>query len=112
MEAVRPIDKLNPDVSALRIVAGHQSLRSVVDVRTAELVEALFLEARQPIVMFDVDCADSIIARLLAALWPGMRRQFATWGFALGPRVLDVPPFVFLFAPNISLLRFSLLQCL
>ena len=107
LEALRTFEKLNPDVSALRIVPGYQSLPLVVDARTAELVEALFLEARQPIVMFDVDCADSIIARLLAALWPGMRRQFATCGFALGPRSLDGRPFDFLCAPKSSRLRFS-----
>jgi len=107
LEALRPFDKLSPDVSALRIVAGPQSLPSVVDARTAELVEALFLEARQPIVMFDVDCADSIIARLLTALWPGMRRQFAACGLALGPRSLDGRVFDFLCAPKSSRPRFS-----
>ena len=107
LEALQPFDKLNPDVSSLGIMAGHHSLPSVVDARIAELVEALFLEARQPIVMFDVDCADNIIARLLTALWPGMRRQFATCGFALGPRSLDGRPFDFLCAPKSSRMRFS-----
>ena len=107
LEALRPVDKLNPSVSTLEIVAEAPPLPSVVDARTAELVEALFLESRQPIVMFDVDAADSIIARLLAALWPGMRRQFATCGFALGPRSLEGRLFDFLCAPKSSRLRFS-----
>jgi len=107
LEALRPVDKINPSVSALAIIAEDRPLPSVMDARTAELVEALFLETRQPIVMFDVDAADSIIARLLAALWPGMRRQFASCGFALGPRSLEERPFDFLCAPKSSRLQFS-----
>lgn len=107
LEALRPVDKVSPNASALEIGAEYQLLPPVVDARTAELVEALFLETRQPIVMFDVDAADNVIARLLAALWPGMRRQFAACGFALGPRSLDRRPFDFLCAPKSSRLRFS-----
>ena len=107
LEALRPVDKLNPSVSGLKIVAEDQPLPPIMDARTTELVEALFLEIRQPIVMFDIDAADSIIARLLTALWPGMRRQFAACGFALGPRSLEGRPFDFLCAPKSSRLQFS-----
>jgi hypothetical protein len=106
LEVLGPVEKLNRSVSALKIAAEDRPLPSVADARTAELVEALFLETRQPIVMFDVDAADSIIARLLTALWPGMRRQFAACGFALGPRSLEGRPFDFLCAPKSSRLRF------
>jgi hypothetical protein len=107
LDALRPIDKLNPCARALKIVAEDQPLPSIIDDRTAELVEALFLEARQPIVMFAVDDADIIIARLLTAFWPGLRRQFAACGFALGPRSLEGRSFDFLCAPKSSRLRFS-----
>jgi hypothetical protein len=107
LDALRPVDKLNPSARALNIVAEDQPLPSIIDDRTAELVEALFLEARQPIVMFDVDGADIIIARLLTAFWPGLRRQFAACGFALGPRSLEERSFDFICAPKSSRLRFS-----
>jgi hypothetical protein len=107
LDALRPVDKLNASVTALEIVAEDQPLPSVIDARTAELVEALFLETRQPIVMFDIEAADSVIARLLTALWPGMRRQFAACGFALGPRGLEGRLFDFLCAPKSSRPRFS-----
>jgi hypothetical protein len=107
LDALCPVDKQRPIVSDLMVVDDQRPLAPVRDSRTTELVEALFLEARQPIVMFDIDSADAIIARLLTALWPSIRRQFSTCGFALAPRSVDGRPFDFLVASSDARVRFS-----
>ena len=107
LDALRPVDKSKPEVASLAPSNMSASLPLVTDPRSGELVEALFLETRQPIVMFDVENADIIIARLLTALWPGMRRQFASCGMALAPRSIEGRPFDFLCAPKGSRLRFA-----
>jgi hypothetical protein len=107
LDALRPVDKAKPEAASLTAGIETASLPVVTDLRAGELVEALFLETRQPIVMFEVMDADLIIARLLTALWPGMRRQFATCGMALAPRSLEGRPFDFLCAPKSSRLRFA-----
>jgi hypothetical protein len=75
--------------------------------RTVELTEALFLEDRQPIVVFGASDADLIITRLLTALWPGMRRGFSACSFALGPRSASGQPFDLLFSPKDLRSRFA-----
>lgn len=107
LEALRPVDKTEPNVASLTVSNKNVLLPAVADQRTGELIEALFLEVRQPIVMFEVGCADIIIARLLTALWPGMRRQFSSCGMALAPRSLEGHSFDFLCAPKSSRLRFA-----
>lgn len=78
----------------------------VYDPRRFELVEALFLEARQAIVMFDCDEAEAITARLLTALWPKLRGSFAFGTFALAPRTIAGRSFDLLFAPSNARSRF------
>ena len=79
----------------------------VSDSRVVELVQALFLEAVRPIVVFNAPEADLIATRLLVALWPGLRRSFSICTLALGPRRLGERGFDLVFAPITSLSRFS-----
>jgi hypothetical protein len=107
LKALRPAIGGDLTIEPLKIAPDSEPLPPVTDPRTAELIEALFLESRQPVVMFDVASSDSIIARLLAALWPSMRRSFATCGFALAPRSLEGRAFDLLCAPKTAWPRFS-----
>ena len=79
----------------------------VSDARVVELVQALFLEAVRPIVVFNAPEADRIATRLLVALWPGLRRNFSICTLALGPRHLGERGFDLVFAPITSRARFS-----
>ena len=72
-----------------------------------ELVEALFLEKRSAVVVFDAPGSEEIALRLLTALWPGMRRRFSLCTFALSPRKLSGKSFDLLFAPKSARTHFS-----
>jgi len=72
-----------------------------------ELVEALFLEKRSAIVMFEAPSPKLIALRLLSAFWPGMRRNFSLCTFALSPRSISGKSFDLLFAPKSARSRFS-----
>ena len=72
-----------------------------------ELVEALFLEKRQAIVVFEPADADAIALRILAALWPVMRGSFSVCTYALAPRTLLGRPFDLVFAPKSVQARFA-----
>lgn len=72
-----------------------------------ELVEALFLEDRKPIVVFDAPDPEGITLRLLTAFWPSFRRTFAASTFALSPRTLGGRSFDLVFAPRHARPRFS-----
>ena len=73
----------------------------------AELVEALFLEKRSAIVVFEAPSPEGIALRLLTAFWPSMRRNFSLCTFALSPRTLSGKSFDLLFAPKSARARFS-----
>jgi hypothetical protein len=75
--------------------------------RLPELVEALFLEGRRPIVIFDSPDAEPIALRVLTALWPSRRRTFATCTRCLSPRKLKGRDFDLVFAPSDARSRFS-----
>jgi hypothetical protein len=96
-------------VSALEIPEGDDTPPPVSSASTIELVEAIFLENRQPVIVFDaIDVeAEHIAIRLLTALWPSVRRNFAICTFALGPRKVGVRAFDLLFAPKSARTRFS-----
>lgn len=79
----------------------------VTEPRRFELVEALFLEERQPIVMFDCTEAELISLRLVNALLSSIRSTFAFCTYALAPRFIDGRPFDLLFAPSDARARFS-----
>ena len=83
------------------------SIGLVSDPRTPEIVEALFLESRQPTVVFEAPEADLIAERLLMSLWPAMRRSFAVCTFALAPRKLGSRDFDLVFAPKTARSRFA-----
>ena len=72
-----------------------------------ELVEALFLEQRKPILVFDCDEADFITTRLYEVFWPGLRKKFAACTFALGSRSINGKPFDLLFSQSDLRTRFS-----
>ena len=72
-----------------------------------ELVEALFLEKRSAIVVFDASSPEEIALRLLTAFLPGMRRRFSLCTFALSPRRLSGKSFDLLFAPKSARTHFS-----
>ena len=73
----------------------------------AELVEALFLEKRRAIVVFEAPSPEETALRLLTAFWPSMRRNFSLCTFALSPRTLAGKSFDLLFAPKSARTRFS-----
>lgn len=72
-----------------------------------ELVEALFLEKRVPVTMFEMPDTRLVALRLLTALWPALRGSFSLCTFALSPRYLASRPFDLLFAPKSARSRFS-----
>lgn len=79
----------------------------VKDPRRFELVEALFLEDRKPIVMFDCAEAELIALRLESALLSSIRSNFAFCTYALAPRFIEGRPFDLLFAPSDARARFT-----
>lgn len=86
---------------------GGMPPEGVCDGRVIELVQALFLESVRPVVLFNAPEADLIAARLLVALWPGLRRSFSICTLALGPRRLGERDFDLVFAPITARSRFS-----
>jgi len=72
-----------------------------------DLVEALFLETRSPVVVFEQPDARAVALRLVNAAWPALRSSLSICTFALAPRHLDKRPFDLLFAPKTSRTRFS-----
>jgi hypothetical protein len=72
-----------------------------------ELVEALFLEKRSAIVIFEAFNQEIIAIRLLTAFWPSMRKNFSICTFALSPRSLSGKSFDLLFAPKSARSNFS-----
>ncbi|WP_354043590.1 hypothetical protein [Devosia sp. UYZn731] len=72
-----------------------------------ELVEALFLEARKPIVAFESADADLVATRLLTAFWPSFRGAFSLCTYALGTRKIGGRDFDLLFSPKTARSRFS-----
>jgi hypothetical protein len=82
-------------------------LEAVHEARLPELVEALFLESRRPIVVFGSEDAEPIALRVLTALWPSRRRTFAICTRCLSPRKLKGRDFDLVFAPNEVRSRFS-----
>ncbi|HLO78903.1 MAG TPA: hypothetical protein VK196_20795 [Magnetospirillum sp.] len=104
------IDNLPEQVDATRCsvsISSTEPLPPVLDFRAGELVEALFLEEAQPVVVFDAPAPELIALRLLTALWPSMRRKFAMSTFALSPRKIGGRDFDLVFAPKDARSKFS-----
>ncbi|WP_146255425.1 hypothetical protein [Azospirillum sp. TSA6c] len=99
---------LRPDpIPPIAVPIETDDFGPVLEQRLPELVEALFLESRQPIVVFDSPDAESVALRVLTALWPSRRRTFATCTWCLAPRKLKGRNFDLVFAPRDARNRFS-----
>lgn len=72
-----------------------------------EIVETIFVEKRESMVVFGALFAEAIVFRLLMAIWPSMRRSFSVCTFALAPRSLCGRSFDLQFAPMSARVRFS-----
>jgi hypothetical protein len=79
----------------------------VSDHRTVELVEALFLEVRKPVVVFDASEPETTAMRLLTAAWPSLRRAFSICSWALAPRRISGRDFDLVFSPKSARARFG-----
>jgi GTPase-associated protein 1, N-terminal domain type 1 len=99
--------RFDEKLTSLKPVDAAPTLRRVTDPRRIELVEALFLEARQPIVIFDFPEAETAAERILTALWPAMKQSFAVCTFTLAPRKIEGRSFDLTFAPKGARGRFS-----
>lgn len=75
--------------------------------RATELIEALFLEERAPIVVFDAENPEALALRLITSLWPGFRRGFSMSTLARSPRTIGRRSFDLVFASKESRPRFS-----
>ncbi|MER8779422.1 hypothetical protein [Mesorhizobium sp. M0977] len=104
------IDRLPGDGDATRApvsLSASAPLPPASEFRGDELLEALFLEEPRPVVVFNVPHADMVAIRLLTALWPSMRRNFALCTFALSPRKLRGRDFDLVFAPKDARAKFT-----
>ncbi|MFL6388859.1 MAG: hypothetical protein ACJ71U_15360 [Terriglobales bacterium] len=108
IQRLKPVDRHNVLVEPFDMDSdNNRNIPPVNLCRTTELVEALFLEERQPIVVFGTTESDLIITRLLTAFWPGIKRNFSTCSFALGPRTVAGRPFDLVFSPKELRSRFA-----
>jgi hypothetical protein len=108
IEKFRVVDRQNLEAETFTITSTLcREIPPVEASQTIELVEALFLEERQPVVVFGATEADLIITRLLTALWPGIKLVFSTCSFALGPRTVSGRPFDLVFSPKELRSRFA-----
>lgn len=82
-------------------------LAPVLDAPVDELIEALFLEQRKPILVFDSHEQLAILERLYTIFWPSIRREFASCTFSLSPRSINYRPFDLLFTIGNMRTRFS-----
>ncbi len=71
-----------------------------------ELVEALFLEDRQPI-LWIADNPQNAILRIVDSLWPALRGNFAFQTYALKPRSINDRPFDLVAVPRRARGRFA-----
>ena len=99
-------ERLDSDSFAFHSAEPHP-LPSIEASQTVELVEALFLEERQPVVVFGAPQAELVITRLLTALWPGLKQSFSVCSYALGPRLASGRPFDLVFTPKELRSRFA-----
>lgn len=72
-----------------------------------ELVESIFLEHRQPILVFNSKDAENITIRLYSVFWPSLRGKFACCTYALSQRSINNRLFDLLFAPQTVKTKFS-----
>jgi hypothetical protein len=107
---VELVTRVGPDRIAERgvpIATVVAPLPPVDILQGTELLEALFLEDRVPIVVFDAERPDTIAVRLLTAFWPAFRRNFSVSTFCRSPRMIARRSFDLVFAPKDSRSRFG-----
>ncbi|MGH9498158.1 MAG: hypothetical protein ACRD3L_03370 [Terriglobales bacterium] len=107
IELLMPVDKQEIAVASIEFDQHPVQLPKIVSKTAIALVEALFLESRKPIVLFDEMESTLIAERLLSAFWPAMRRVFSLCTMALSPRSVSGTPFDLMFAPRGARSRFS-----
>jgi len=90
-----------------RAPAALALLPSVEPLQGTELIEALFLEDRAPIVVFDAETPEPLALRVTTALWPAFRRTFSMSTFARSPRTIGRRSFDLVFASKESRSRFA-----
>lgn len=100
-----------PDISLFNEIEVHREIEAeylpVVGSSTSELVEAIFLEKRQPIAVFGSNDGDLIATRLIEGVWPALRCALAICTHANSPRSVQGRPFDLLFAPVIARSNFA-----
>lgn len=96
----QPAERRAPNAVALMLPA-------IDPLQGTELIEALFLEERAPIVVFDAENAELLALRLTTALWPGFRRTFSMSTFARSPRTIGRRSFDLVFASKEARSRFA-----
>ena len=107
LDLLTPIDKEHVDAEQQFFEEHSVLLAPVLTDRVIDLVEALFLEDRKPIAIFDEREAETIGLRLLTALWPAMRRNFSVCTFALSPRTIGGKSFDLVFSTKGARSRFA-----
>lgn len=105
--SIEPINRAAIHAGPLEIETKHKALPPIEAIRGIELVEALFLEDRQPIVVFDEPEAEIVSRRLLTAFWPSLRKSFSVCTYALGPRQIAGRTFDLVFSSHESRSRFA-----
>ncbi|MGN7766811.1 hypothetical protein ACTJJM_04835 [Stenotrophomonas sp. 22692] len=103
------LDSLGPKIVAepMQLPTTSGGIDTVQEASATELVEAIFLEDRQPIAVFGSTAAEAIACRLLTAVWPALRRELAISTFALSPRTLGGRSFDIVFSPKDARSKFG-----
>ncbi|MEX3973791.1 hypothetical protein [Paraburkholderia caribensis] len=113
MSALRLLESTELPTESEAISAGledaHLDVRlpPAINFSASELLEALFFEDAKPVVVFDAPNPELIALRLLAALWPDIRRRFSLSTFALSPRKIGGRDLDLVFAPSNAKSKFS-----
>jgi hypothetical protein len=107
IDLLHPIDKTVPSAGSIDFKTNSIPLEPVKTGRVVSLVEALFLEDRNPIVMFDEPEAELISQRLVSALWPALRQSFSLCTLALSPRSIGGRSFDLMFSTKDAKSRFA-----
>lgn len=103
-----PVERNEKSLQALQVSTVRTAIPPVDEPARLELIEALFFESRQPVVVFEAEDPELMSIRLLTALWPSYRRKFALCTHALSPRPLfQSRQFDLLFAPKTARSRFA-----
>jgi hypothetical protein len=107
LELLRPVERAALSIDPISFTPVRAPIPPVDVLQGVELVESLFLEDRQPVVVFGGKSAELMIVRLLTAFWPALRRNFAACSFALAPRSVSGRPFDLMFTSPDTRSRFS-----